>query len=476
MNADWDRQHTCDVILILALSLLLYVCTLMPGVGWGREAELQRACAVFRATSAPIDTGVPWGLAGLGALWIDLVPWGGLAWRINLLMAVVSSLTLAVVYVFLRQVVTRRVTALMAVTALAFAPAFFLHAVRPSLHPFLVLLFALQLGLAVRHLLLAGRPSLAAVWLLVLPAWHLQPQSLLPTLSVAFFVSIARWIRTDRLFLLFLAVQFAVVLALGDLGLAAPLLLAAFLALQFPLVGWLIAAWGLVLLRHRFHRLFCLLVVSVIGAMPLAIGPCLADLFGVLLIAVVPGAWILAFGLEYLYERLDAVRRHLAFVPALVIASLVALPLFSTALVLHGLHAMSFAGPPGIRIEVTHWRHDLFDALWPPKNGRGAASAISAMARILPDTAVIIVDPALAPAIRFAQDVEGRLSRVEMLALPPEEQMPEAVKHADVEGRRVFVAGIDPVYYDMESFGRMGELHETGGIYEWISAGRSARP
>jgi hypothetical protein len=99
-----------------ALALAVYVRTLLPGPGYaGDTAKWQLLGAVG---GVPHATGYPLYVA-LDQVWVALVPWGSVAWRVNLLSAVLAGVAVGVLYLLLRILGVRR--AVGAGTALVFA-------------------------------------------------------------------------------------------------------------------------------------------------------------------------------------------------------------------------------------------------------------------------------------------------------------------------------------------------------------------
>jgi len=99
-----------------ALSLAVYVRSLLPGVGYaGDTAKWQFLGAVG---GVPHATGYPLYIA-VDQAWVSIVPWGSVAWRVNLLSAVLGAVAVGVLHILLRILDVRPVVA--AGTALVFA-------------------------------------------------------------------------------------------------------------------------------------------------------------------------------------------------------------------------------------------------------------------------------------------------------------------------------------------------------------------
>jgi hypothetical protein len=97
-------------------ALGVYLWTLLPGVGYsGDTAKWQ---FLGKVGGIPHATGYPLYLA-VNHVWVRVVPWGNLAWKVNLLSAVFGAAAVAVLFVVLRLVDVGRPVA--AATAATFA-------------------------------------------------------------------------------------------------------------------------------------------------------------------------------------------------------------------------------------------------------------------------------------------------------------------------------------------------------------------
>jgi prepilin signal peptidase PulO-like enzyme (type II secretory pathway) len=99
-----------------AAALAVYVRSLLPGVGYSGDTAKWQFLGEVGGTPHP--TGYPLYLL-LNRLWVNAVPVGELAWRVNLLSAVLGAATVAVLYLLLRELGVRR--AVSAATAATFA-------------------------------------------------------------------------------------------------------------------------------------------------------------------------------------------------------------------------------------------------------------------------------------------------------------------------------------------------------------------
>ena len=131
---------------VAVLALVLYVRSLLPGIGYsGDTAKWQFLGAVG---GTPHPTGYPLYLA-LNKAWVTLVPWGSLAWRANLLSAVCGAAAVGLLVLLLRALDVRLAVA--AATAATFAASltFWSQAVVAEVYTLhLLLLTAVTLCLA----------------------------------------------------------------------------------------------------------------------------------------------------------------------------------------------------------------------------------------------------------------------------------------------------------------------------------------
>ncbi|HSJ58191.1 MAG TPA: DUF2723 domain-containing protein [Anaerolineae bacterium] len=109
---------------VFGLSLLVYVMTLLPGVGWGDTAKLQYIAGVW---GVPHRFGYPLFIF-LSRIFL-LLPVGSVAYRINLMCAVFAAATVALVYAIILRLTNRdRVAAVAGSLAFAFSRTFWAEA------------------------------------------------------------------------------------------------------------------------------------------------------------------------------------------------------------------------------------------------------------------------------------------------------------------------------------------------------------
>jgi hypothetical protein len=119
-RGDTRRTQRWIALGLFAATLILYLWTLAPGLVRGDGGELQYILAI-RGVAHP--TGYPL-YTLLGWLWTKLVPFGSIAWRINLLSAMCGAGAVALVYGIVYRLIRRIVPALAGALFLALSPVF----------------------------------------------------------------------------------------------------------------------------------------------------------------------------------------------------------------------------------------------------------------------------------------------------------------------------------------------------------------
>lgn len=186
------RLHAHDLPAGIALSLMtlaLYVATLLPGLGIGDTAELQRVAPtldVAHPTGYPLYTLLGW-------LWSHLLPGPTPAWRMNLFSAVTGALTVGILYLCARTIGQRTGVAITAALMLATSLTFWSQATITEVYA-LALLFQALLILAV----LRWRNRQLPLWSVGLLcglalAHHRSIILVMPGLLL--FIALSRWPR-----------------------------------------------------------------------------------------------------------------------------------------------------------------------------------------------------------------------------------------------------------------------------------------
>ncbi len=188
------HRHDLPVgIALSVITLALYVHTLLPGLGIGDTAELQRVAptlAVAHPTGYPFYTLLGW-------LWSHLPLGSTPAWRMNLFSAVAGALTVGVLYLCARTMGQRLVVAIAAPLTLATSVTFWSQATITEVYALALLLQALLI-LAVLHWRNRQLPlwSIGLLCGLAL-AHHRSIMLILPGLLV--FIALSRWPRPSEI-------------------------------------------------------------------------------------------------------------------------------------------------------------------------------------------------------------------------------------------------------------------------------------
>lgn len=108
------------------LALAVYLRSLLPGVGYSGDTAKWQFLGVVGGV--PHATGYPLYMA-LDQLWVRVVPFGSLAWRVNLLSAVLGAAAVAGLFVLLRVLEVRRGVAVASALLFAVSRTFWSQAV-----------------------------------------------------------------------------------------------------------------------------------------------------------------------------------------------------------------------------------------------------------------------------------------------------------------------------------------------------------
>lgn len=144
------RAPLCTALGLFVATLILYLWTLAPGLVRGDGAELQYIVAI-RGVAHP--TGYPL-YTLFGWLWTKVIPFGSIAWRINLLSAVCGAGAVALVYGIVYRLTRRLIPALAGALFLALSPMFWTLSSVTEVYALHALFVA-----AVLYLLLAWRDA-----------------------------------------------------------------------------------------------------------------------------------------------------------------------------------------------------------------------------------------------------------------------------------------------------------------------------
>lgn len=455
--------------LLSGTALICYVSTLAPGVLGGDAGELQFVPYIFSLTH---PTGYPLQTL-LNRLWITIVPVGSVAWRINLLSALVAALGVSLTFVIVRRATGHRLSGLVAAGALAIAPVYWGQAVLSDKYALNGLLTALWLWRAWRFYEQPGARSWVALALVTALGLAHHRTFLAFGLPLAFLVVTRGW-RLIR--------QVPVLLA-GGAALLAPLLLYLYVPLAaargLPPYHTKIKNWAQFVGFMRDAGF-----VDQIGWLPRGdnfqfyITTFLAN-FG-LPVALIAASGLVAWGLwkpqqrgwmafllsgfvlqAYLTQNYDVPRRFVFFVPAYVCAAALVgagiagwlelvqfltgrfsgripgIALWCVAIALVTLPLSRLPGQWRVQWAEQHvaqpldiWRQNL-------KSG-GQADRLSAALKLVQPRALVVGDWEQATPLWYAQQVEGVCPDCLI-----QSGTPDLIRHtarASAEGRPLYVA------------------------------------
>lgn len=153
-----------------ALTLAVYVYSLLPGVGYAGDTAKWQFLGVV--DGVPHATGYPFYIA-LDQAWVSTVPWGSVAWRVNLLSAVLGAIAVVLTYLLLRILDVRPAPAAAAALVFALTKTFWSQAVVAEVYTLhLVFLGAVMTCLAHWRLGASNRWLLAGLGLYALSFGH----------------------------------------------------------------------------------------------------------------------------------------------------------------------------------------------------------------------------------------------------------------------------------------------------------------
>ncbi len=174
-------DRNVGALLLFGVALLLYSITLLPGLGGGDTAEFQRvgpSLEIAHSTGYPLYSMVTW-------LWSKVLPFGSVAWRVNLFSAFAAALSLTIVGQIALKLGLAQRWAWACAAILGLSATFWQQATHAEIYAFAVLL---QLGTI--WLILAWRQQQVGFWWLGFAAGlmlghHRSSLFLLPWMLIA---------------------------------------------------------------------------------------------------------------------------------------------------------------------------------------------------------------------------------------------------------------------------------------------------
>ncbi len=507
---------------LFGAALVFYWLTLAPTVLWGDDAFFQRAAWQSRSSPVNIDH----------ALWLatarlfTYLPWGDVAFRVNLLSAVAGAGSVALVYLAGRQLRLGQWAAAAGAVSLAVSHTFWSHAVRAEVYTLFTLFLAGQL-----LLWFAWRPGRSWPIALALALFGLSLLShqmavlLLPALALRLWQG-RHWVagrQVAGLLLLFVIGLLPFLLALrpGAAGEGWPAALLAhytrggqfsaalfdfspatlgrdvvlwlgFLGLQFfGLAAWLglagLRAWWREALGAGPERRFWpaglrgllgspwgVIFVLYLSGVAFAFSYHVNDQFVFYLPSYVAFALFAGRGWQAWEQgQLPALLRRYLAAPdgrslrpsRLVCVLLIGLLLLLPPLLYNALpRAMNVAGLNPLDVRTLPGRDPNWFFLWPGKRGyQGAADFGRAALAGLPEGAHVIADHTPLQVLAYLQVVEGMRPDVTLLAIEPGQDLAPLVAELPA-GAALFLADDNPAYYNAPSLGEVA-LRPAGVVY-----------
>ena len=479
---------------LLAVVLLFYIATLAPTVLWGDDAYFQRTA--FEDTLRA-DGGGHWLWLRVARLFIRL-PWGNVAYRVNLLSAVAAAGAIVLVYAGGRALGLTPLGATIASVSLSVSHTFWTHAVRAEIYSLFMLLMALQLWLWLSWRAERDWPALTAALLFGTALLsHQMALLLLPTLGFLLRrrrgqLSKRQWLLLLLFFVAGLLPFFAVVKwQMGDASLIASLRLyfthsgedyshalfdfsldslprdtviwAGLLGLQFVGLAGLLGLWGWIdTWRKGRPTAWLALAIFYATGVLFAFSYHVNDQYVFYLPSYLAFALFVGRGWQAASETWDWANRRTF--KALVVALLIAVPILTydgTARLLVAANA----NPMNVRELPGREPNRFF--LWPAKNGYFSAADYGRSAlETLPPDSVLIADYTPMETIRYFRSVEGLRPDIRLKYIGPGQDLAPVVAQFPSEAT-IFLAGNDPDYYNLTSLPG-ATLRPDGVIYRLV--------
>jgi hypothetical protein len=481
---------------ITSTAFLLYLFTLAPTVLWGDDAYFQRTAyeGILRA-----DGGGHWLWFRFARLFVHL-PFGDIAYRVNLLSAVAAALTIFAIYHAALALKLSSTAAAVAAITLAVAHTFWMHAVRAEVYTIFTLWMAVEIWLVASWSSSRSWPiELAALLFGVGLLSHQMAILLLPALALLLWLR-RGWLTPQlgfRLLLLFAAgIGFFLVVIQNQVG--APTLsesliryfthsgrdfsasffdfsLAAlprdlalwlgFLGLQFAGVAGILGVWALfrairqpAQLSKIWYFIAALYGVSVFFALSYRVN----DQFVFYLPSYVAFALIAGLGWDFAAHSYQWLNRPI--VRALMLLLLAGMPPLSYASTASALAAWGI-NPLDIRSLPGREPNSFF--LWPGKGGYYGAAEYGRQALIpLPSGSTLIADHTPYETLLYFQRVEQVRPDVTLIKIEAQQELAPIIDSIG-EKSKLFLADNNSSYYDLSGVANF-ELRQNGVVYQIV--------
>lgn len=485
-------------LVLFAAVLLFYVFTLAPTVLWGDDAYFQRTA--FEGTLRA-DGGGHWLWLRAARLFIRL-PWGDVAYRVNLLSAVAAVSAIVLVYAGGRALGLGPLGAVMAAISLAVSHTFWAHAVRAEVYSLFMLLMALQLWLWLSWRAERAWPVLAATFLFgTTLLGHQMALLLLPALGFLLWkrrgwLNEHQWLLLLFFFIVGLLPFFAVVKwQMGDASLATALRLyfthsgddysramfdfslsslprdaivwGGLLGLQFVGGAGLLGLWGWIDVwrKDRSTPWLAMTILYATGVL-FAFSYRVNDQYVFYLPSYLAFALFVGRGWQVASETWPRINRWMF--KALIVVLLVVVPILTYSGTVRLLVAAD-ANPMNVRELPGREPNRFF--LWPAKNGYfGAADYGRNALETLPLNSILLTDYTPMETILYYRSVGGLRPDIRVKYVAPGQDLAPVVAQFPPESD-IFLAGNDPDYYNLSSLPK-ATLQPDGVVYHLVLENR----
>lgn len=471
---DCTRKIAINTVLVIVLVLVFYVFTLAPTVLWGDDAELQRL-AILNETGSGIRN---YGLWRAIAHEFTRIPYGDIAWRVNLACAVFAALTVGVLFVIFMLLRCSLMVAWAGCIAFSISHTFWLHAVRAEVYSLFILILALTIALLVawhhqpKHIVLL---SLG----IVMTGFALLAHMLIVTFVPAIVYLIVRTKKRNAL-CTYIVVMMSTMIGLVPYWITRQsvdpqvaisnslynllhiktrdiVLWLGFLGYQFLLLTPM-SILGLMHFWKRNRTLFLFFGLAFTGNVLWTWSFQVPDQYVFYLPSYLVFVLWVGKGVE-VFTHGVTIKAHL-FSIVLMMVTLLPLPFYRlTPVILNQLKL------PLLPVRTLPYRDNNLFFFYPPKTGYyGARFFGESVMASLPPNAAVLADHSPLQTLRYFQEVENKRQDI-VLADSYLEQGQLAWLVQQSETRPVFIADNENIYYDMDDISRKFEIKPFGSIF-----------
>lgn len=456
-------RYAVDTFILFGAACVLFFALLLSGPGWGREALLQLSVIDH---SAAIREPVGFRMIFLPV--ISLIGSSAPALIMSVVSALSAALTAAIIFFFSIKVSASRLGAVVAALSLIFAHAFLINSGRPNIEMLGLPFYIGGLCLAFAAALTGSRDfTVGAVLSAALAAVTVHVY-VLPVAGVALAVFVWQRYRSHRASLAVVLGSVLITAILSPHGFRMVTEKGGLLLFEFPVVGWFFGFLGSRMLYRRAPLLFWMVLTSIASTLP-AYGEPLTHLFASLLPAFVVVPILLAWGVASLESSKPTAERKPVF-PAVVVMLTVLFPLLTTFSFLYTARLttieVTLADREDLHFVVTPARDELFHAFWPARSATGSAGFLAGLAELPGDRNVLVGDPRILPAVRFAQKADGSHGNWKLVATQPRSKQ-FSLAFGERDESEIYLAGIDPAEYDATAFMDSGLVTKVGPVFHW---------